>query len=228
LDEPSAPKRVQFITQRGNDAFPAGKTSLTVVEYGDDGFITENPETGDRIRWARAQTHRYFITFAARGASDSSALAMWTTLDGHDTKIEALGLRKENQNGSAPLFGPIPDRIYHEFENESDKGSDVMFRFELTEAEFGRSHKVFETWSEYARTAKLPHADPYLNGMEFLKSAAENLNQCEEKLKLEAAAAQNPHQQIMEYIRMMRKKNKYSHVTDGLFPWDWRPLLLSN
>jgi hypothetical protein len=41
--------------------------------------------------------------------------------------------------------------------------------------------------------------------MGFLKSAAENLNQCEEKLKLEAAGAtaQNPHQQTTEYVRMI-------------------------
>jgi len=236
LDKPSAPKRVEFITERGNDAFPAGKTSLRVIEYDDDNFITENPETHDRSRWVRTQTHRYFLTFAARGGPAQSAFAMLTTLDGRDTKIEALGLRTENRaeglRGSAPVFGPIPDLLYHEFENESDKESDVMLRLELTEAEFERSHKVFATWAEYARTAKLPHDDPYLNGMGFLKNAAENLNQCEEKLKLDttagAATAQNSHQQMLEYIRVMRKKNKNSHITDGIFPSDWRPTLLPN
>ena len=232
LDNPAAPKRVEFITERGNDAFPAGKTSLNVVEYGDDSLVTENPETRDRTQWVRAQTHRYFLTFAARGGPAQSAFAMWTTLDGRGTKIEALGLRLENRGGAAPLFGPIPDRLYHEFENESGKDSDVMLRLELTEAEFERAHKVFETWAEYARTSKLPHNDPYLNGMGFLKSAAENLNQCDEKLKLDttagAATAQNSHQQALEYVRMMRKKNKYLHVTDGIFPSDWRPILLPN
>jgi hypothetical protein len=232
LDKPAAPKRVEFITERGNDAFPPGKTSLEVVEYDDDSFVTENPGTRDRARWVRAQTHRYFLTFAARGGPALSAFAMWTTLDGRGTKIEALGLRLENRGGAAPIFGPIPNRLYHEFENESDKDSDVMLRLELTEAEFERSHKVFETWAEYARTAKLPHDDPYLNGMEFLKSAAENLNQCDEKLKLDttagAATKQNSHQQALEYIRVMRKKNKNLHITDGMFPADWRPMLLPN
>jgi len=236
LDKPSAPRRVEFITERGNDAFPAGKTSLRVVEYDDDNLVTENLETRDRSRWVRTQTHRYFLTFAARGGPAQSAFAMWTTLDGRDTKIEALGLRMENRagglRGSGPVFSPIPDLLYHEFENESDKESDVMLRLELTEAEFERSHKVFATWAEYARTAKLPHDDPYLNGMEFLKSAAENLNQCEDKLKLDttagAATAQNSHQQLLEYIRVMRKKNKNLHVTDGMFPADWRPMLLQN
>jgi hypothetical protein len=232
LDKPSAPRRVEFITERGNDAFPAGKTSLRVVEYDDDNLVTENPETHGLTRWVRAQTHRYFLTFAARGGPAQSAFAMWTTLDGRDTKIEALGLRTENGGEAAPVFGPIPDLLYHEFETESDKESDVMLRLELTEAEFERAHKVFETWAEYARTAKLPHGDPYLNGMEFLKSAAENLNLCDEKLKLDktagAATAQNSPQQMLEYIRGMRKKNKNLHVTDGMFPADWRPMPLSN
>jgi hypothetical protein len=232
LDNPAAPKLVEFITERGNDVFPAGKTSLDVVEYDEDIFVTENPETRDRTRWVRAQTHRYFLTFAARGGPAQSAFAMWTTLDGRGAKIEALGLRLENRGGTAPIFGPIPDRLYHEFENESDKDSDVMLRLELTEAEFESSHKVFETWAEYARTAKLPHGDPYLNGMEFLKSAAENLNQCDEKLKLDAtvgaATTQNSRQQALEYVRGMRKKNKNLHITDGMFPSDWRPMLLPN
>jgi len=232
LDNPAAPKLVEFITERGNDVFPAGKTSLDVVEYYEDIFVTENPETRDRTRWVKAQTHRYFLTFAARGGPAMSAFAMWTTLDGRGTKIEALGLRLENRGGTAPTFGPIPDRLYHEFENESVKDSDVMLRLELTEAEFERSHKVFETWSEYARTAKLPHNDPNLNGLEFLKSAAENLNQCDEKLKLDttvgAATTQNSSQQALEYVRGMRKKNKNLHITDGMFPSDWRPALLPN
>jgi hypothetical protein len=232
LDTPTAPKRVEFITERGNDAFPAGKTFLDVVEYGDDIFITENPVTRDRARWVRAQTHRYFLTFAARRGPALSAFAMWTTLDGRGTKIEALGLRLENRGGAAPIFGPIPERLYHQFENESNKDSDVILRIELTEAEFDTSHKVFETWAENARTAKLPHDDPYLNGMEFLKSAAENLNQCDEKLKLETTAGapttQNPHQQALEYVVGMRKKNKNLHVTDGMFPADWRPTPLPN
>jgi hypothetical protein len=232
LDNPSAPKRVEFITNHGNDAFPPGKTSLAVVEYDDENIVTENPGTHVRSRWVRAQTHRYFLTFAARGGPAESAFAMWTTLDGRETKIEAFGLRTENRGGAAPIFGPIPEQLYHEFEHESDKDSDVMLRLELSEAEFERSHKVFEAWAEYARAAKLPHGDPYLNGMEFLKSTAENLNQCEEKLKLDttagAATTRSSYQQLPEYVRALKKKNKNSHVTNGMFPDDWRPALLPN
>ncbi|MCI0661394.1 MAG: hypothetical protein L0220_10000, partial [Acidobacteria bacterium] len=231
LDRREAPKRLEFIgiAIDKRTAIRRGKTSLQVVEYGDDSFVTLNPKTQAETRWFRAQTQRYFLTFAARGGPSPSAFAMWATLDGRQAKIEALGLQMENRGGASPVFGLIPDRLYREFEIESLKNSDAMFRLELTEAEFGRSHKVFEAWADLARIGKLPSTDPYINGMEFLKSAAGNLNQCDEKLKLPAtggASAQNPHQEAFEYIKEMRKKNKGLHVTDGMFPTDWRPTLL--
>ncbi len=87
---------------------------------------------------------------------------MWTTLDGRETKFESLGLRltKEDGGNSVPTFGPIPSDLYREFEDESFKESDVMMRFELNEPEFWRTHKVFETWNEYARTSTLPQNNP--------------------------------------------------------------------
>jgi len=157
---------------------------------------------------------------------------MWTKLDGRKTEVEALGVHfgKDAKGKPATVFGPVPAQLYNEFAAESEKEPDVMMRMELTEAEFERSYKVFEAWAEFARIAKLPHKDHYLNGMEFLKSAAENLNLCDEKLKLQttdgAAAARNPHQQTLEYVRMMRKKNEDLHVTNRDFPTDWRPTLL--
>jgi hypothetical protein len=181
------------------------------------------------------QTRRYFLTFAVRSGQaqpDGAAFAMWTKLDGRKTEIEALGvqLAKDAKGKTGPVFAPVPAQLYSEFTAEGEKEPEVMMRIELTEAEFERSHKVFEAWAEFARIAKLPHKDHYLNGMEFLKSAAENLNLCDEKLKLQttdgAAAARNPHQQTLEYVRMMKKKNDDLHITDRNFPTDWRPTLL--
>jgi hypothetical protein len=231
LDRPEAPKRIEFrgISMDKRGAIARGRTSLMVVEYGDDSFVTSNPKTQAQTRWFRAQTHLRFLTFAARSGPSPSAFAMWTTLDGRDTKIDALGLRTEDRGGAAPVFGLIPEGLYREFEFESRKDYDVMLRLELTEAEFVRSDKVLRAWTEFARIGKLPHADPYLNGMEFLKSVAGNLNQCDEKLKLPATggvtAAQDSHQQALEYIKEMKKKNKGLHVTDGMFPSGWRPTL---
>jgi len=235
LDDPAAPKRIVFTARRESDLFRAGTTSMEIVEYSDDGFTTLDTESGVRLRWDRVRTRLYFLTFAARSGPaqpDGEAFVMWTKLDGRKTEIEALGayLAKDVKGKTGPVFGPIPARLYNEFTTESEKKSDVMMRMELTESEFERSYKVFEAWAEFARVVKLPHKDPYLNGMEFLKSVAENLNGCNEKLKLQttdgAAAARNPHQQTLEYIRMMRKKNEDLHVTDRDFPTDWRPTLL--
>src|SRR5262245_36107070 len=156
---------------------------------------------------------------------------MWTKLDGRKTEIEALGvhLAGDSKGKTGPVFGPIPAQLYNEFATESEKKSDVMMRLEMTEAEFERSYKVFKTWGKYAQDQALPHRDLYLNGMEFLKSAAESLNLCGEKLNLYtidgATAAQNPHQQTLEYIRVMRKKNDDLHITDKVFPTDWRPMV---
>jgi hypothetical protein len=235
LDNPAAPKRIEFTATRATDMFREGKTSMEIVQYSDDSFTTLDTESGSQIRWDRVQTRRYFLTFAARSGQakpDGAAFTMWTKLDGRKTEVEALGVHmaKDAKGKVAPVFGPVPAQLYSEFAAESEKDSDVMMRMELTEAEFERSYKVFEAWAEFARVAKLPHKDPYLNGLEFLKSAAENLNRCDEKLKLHTtdgdAAARNSHQQTFEYVRMMRKKNDDLHVTDRDFPTDWRPTLL--
>ena len=235
LDNPTAPRRIEFTATRGNDMFRSGKTSMEIVQYSDDSFTTLDAETGSQLRWDRVQTRRYFLTFAVRSGQaqpGGAAFAMWTKLDGRKTEVEALGvhLAKDGKGKAAPVFGPVPAQLYNEFAAESEKDSDVMMRLELTEAEFERSYKVFEAWAEFALITKLPHKDPYLNGMEFLKSAAENLNLCDEKLKLlttdGAATARSTHQQTLEYIRMMRKKNEDLHVTDRNFPKDWRPTLL--
>jgi len=237
LNRPESPKRLEFvgIAMNNRTAIPRGETSLLVVEYSDDSFVTSDPKTEVQTRWVRVQTHRRFLTFAARGGQRfgaGSAVAMWTTLDGRETRIDALGLRlnKENGGDSVPAFGPVPFELYHEFEDESFKESDVMMRFELNEAEFWKTHKVFETWIEYARTATLPHNNPYLNGMEFFRRAAESLNQCEDKVKLPIFANpmdnRNPHQHLLEYIRVMRKNNKDLHVTNGMIPSDWFPIQL--
>ncbi len=47
LNSPEAPKRIEFtgIAMNNNTAIRRGKTSLMVVEYGDDSFVTEDPKT---------------------------------------------------------------------------------------------------------------------------------------------------------------------------------------
>ena len=107
------PKRLEFIgiAIDKRTTIRRGKTTLLVVEYGDDSFVTADPKTQVQTRWFRAQTHRRFLTFASRGGPSPSAFAMWTTLDGGEPKIEALGLwmgmgaeRRRSSARSLPSF----------------------------------------------------------------------------------------------------------------------------
>lgn len=211
LDKPAAPTSLDIIAERGNEVFGRGTTTLAITEFGDDSFTTANALThAGQTRWVRAQTNRYFLTFAARsvqinGYSDDSsvnidpkdgrptrpamggpAFAMWTKLDGHKTEVETLGLHLvTNSTGTmVPVVGTIPAELHKQFMSESRKDSDVMIRLELSEAEYIRTYKVFKTWDKRVRDKTLLYDDPYLNVMEFLRRTAESLNQCGEKVKL--------------------------------------------
>ncbi|HEV2705355.1 MAG TPA: hypothetical protein VGV59_05495 [Pyrinomonadaceae bacterium] len=259
LDKPSAPKRLDIIAERGNEVFGRGTTSLTVTEFSDDSFTTVNPITHAGLtRWVRAKTNRYFLTFAARGvpvtgfSDDNSttihpergrhtqttyggpAFAIWTKLDGRRTEVDTLGIHLVTDRTGlvVPTMGTIPAALHKEFLNESRKESDVMIRFELTEAEYVRTHKVFKTWEKRVQNKTLLYDDPYLNAMEFLRRTAESLNQCGEKVNLhkltwhtndKIVTQYNVPQHPLEYIRDMRKKNDQLHVTDERFPTNWRP-----
>jgi hypothetical protein len=245
LIRPEAPKRIEFTALRGSDFFIQGITSWKITEYGDDSFTTLDPVSQQRTRWVREQTHRYFLTLAARAGPPphgGPAFAMWTVMDGRNTEVEALGVRPNGDGAgqAAPAFGAIPASLYNrviednEKEKKVAKDEIVIVRFELTEAEYETTHKAYETWDEYTKTQKLPEADPYLNAMGFLKEAVEGLNQCGEKIKLhkltqrerdEIVSKYKPPQQPLEYIRSTRKSNDEMHVTDAMFPWVWRPLI---
>jgi hypothetical protein len=244
LNKPHAPKKIEFITMRGNDIFQPGMTLLDVIEYSDDSFTTREPATGQQTRWVRERTHRYFLTLAARTGPlphGGPAFAMWTRLDGRKSEIEALGIQLTTDAGkTVPEFGPIPAELYDQIieENEKEKKNNkeeiVIMRFELTQAEYEATHKIYEIWDKYVKSHKLPDADPYRNVLELLREAVEGLNQCGEKVKLyrlsqrerdEIVSKNKPPQQPLEYIRMTRKQNNELHVTDAMFPWGWRPLI---
>jgi hypothetical protein len=70
--------------------------------------------------------------------------------------------------------------------------------------------------------------------MEFMKRVAESLNQCDEKVKLlslskrerdEIVSKNNLPQFLLEYVRAMRKMNDQIHVSNRVFPWNWRPII---
>jgi hypothetical protein len=245
LDKPAAPRRIEFTAWRGNDVFLQGVTSWKITEYGDDSFTTVDPATERPTRWTRERTHRYFLTFAARSGPlphGGPALAMWTLMDGRQTRIDALGVRltRGEADRTVPVFGPVPAEVYEQITEESDKEKkkekeeNLIVRFELTEAEFKKTHEIYQAWDKRVKTQKLPHDDPYLNAMEFLSSTMESLDPCGEKVKLnrptrlerdEITAKIKPPQQSLEYIRVMRKKNGELHISDVAFPWQWRPTI---
>src|SRR5687767_10479509 len=84
------PQRIEFQTRRGNDLFSTGSSSWQITSYTDETFSSRrsDSEAGDQSAWARVQTHRYFLTFAAR--DDAASFVMWTTLDGQKPTYEAL------------------------------------------------------------------------------------------------------------------------------------------
>jgi hypothetical protein len=237
------PRGIEFLAARGNDVFPAGATLLKIVDYNDDSFTTLDPVTERKTRWVKERTERYFLTFAARNTPGQGgpAFAMLTTLDGRATRVEALGIRPSTDDAgkTEPAFGPVPAELYDRVTEEEKKGSkdeNVIARFELTRAEFEAMHKIYQAWEKSVKANSLPDADPYLNGMEFLRAAAEGLNQCGEKAKLmrpsqrerdEIAARFAPLQRPLEYIRLIRKNNEELHIKDLAFPWQWRPMIQS-
>lgn len=250
LDDPREPTRIEFTTKGKNEVFARGTSSVEIVQYSDDSITITDLKTGYRSQWARVLARRYFLTFAARGGplpqNPGPVFAMWTTLNGGKTAVEALGIQliKDDTGTTVPVFEPIPAVVYSEF--EQDAGSDpklkdegnskvkAMMRLELTESEFERTHKVFETWEQFVKNKALPNSNPYVNVMEFLTKAAQTLNQCEDKVRLHKPDAAKPDdvitrlkepQRPVEYIRLMRRKNDEMHVTDAAFPWAWRPVL---
>jgi hypothetical protein len=166
-------------------------------------------------------------------------------MDGRDTTAEALGLQLiAGPDGKfTPVFGQIPSELYDQLlrEGEQDnkrkkeepvsKEETVLIRFELTAREFEKTHNVFEAWDKLVQDRSLPAGGPYVNAFDFIKKAADSIDPCDEKLKLQKldgsitdqiVAKHNPTQRPLEYVKLMRKKNNELHK---LFPWGWRPIL---
>ena len=109
-----------------------GTTTYTITEFSDDSFTTVNPMThAGLVRWVRAKTNRYFLTFAARRMplnayyDDNSlaidpkkgrptrqtmggpAFAMWTKIGGSKTEVETLGIHFMTDGArTIPVVGP--------------------------------------------------------------------------------------------------------------------------
>jgi hypothetical protein len=237
LDASPDALRIAFQAGRGNEVLPAGTSWWEVAEYGDSSFTTLNRESGERAYWARVQTHRYFLTLAARpgvgGLGGGPAFLMWTTLDGRSPRLEALGVHAGRGDGAAAFatFGRIPAALAAEFARERDSDGRAMLRIELSEAEYRRTYAVFASWDERARTRSLPAADPFRLVSEFIGEALDRLNLCGPAIQLPEAGAAAPAgaddrslpQHALVIIQWLRAMNGRRHVTDGEFPAAWQP-----
>jgi hypothetical protein len=215
------PKRIEFQTPRGNDLFPAGTSSWEISTYTDETFASRRSDSdaGEQALWSRLQTHRYFLTFAAR--ANAATFVMWTTLDGKKPAYEALGATKQ---GTAARFGRVPDELMEAFARESKRTDETMMRIELSEADYRRTHQVFEAWNAVLSRDVLATDDPERQTLGLLDAALQSVNRCGVKIRLAAdGATAAPARGAADLVRTIRKINDRRHVPDKLFPFRWKP-----
>jgi hypothetical protein len=210
------PKRIEFQTPRGNDLFPAGTSGWAITGYTDESFSSRrsDSDTGEQSAWSRLQTHRYFLTLATR--DHDATFVMWTTLDGRKPTYEALGETKQNATAH---FGRVPDEVMQAFVRESKRADETMLRIELSEAEYRRTHQVFESWNAVLSNNVLAAGDADNQTLALLDAALQSVNRCGMRMQTQAQAGRSP----SELVRAIRKLNDRRHVPDKLFPSRWKP-----
>lgn len=211
------PGRIAFQTRRGNDVFPAGTSSWEITAYTDESFSarSSSAEAGEQFHWMRVQTHRYFLTFAAR--DNAATFVMWTTLDGSTTELEALGA---TARGTDAHFGRIPRQLTAAFATQSERSDDAMMRVELSEAEYRRTHQVFVAWDTLVSRGLLAREDPRRQALLLLDATLQSMNRCGMRVRTaDASSTLSP----FDLIQSIRKLNARAHVPDKAFPFRWQP-----
>jgi hypothetical protein len=208
------PKRIEFQVRRGNDLFPTGSSSWQITSYTDESFTSRRSDSvaGEQTLWSRVQTRRYFLTFAAR--DHAATFVMWTTLDGKKPTYEALGMTKQ---GAAARFGRVPQELMQAFARESKRTDEAMMRVELNEAEYLRTHQVFEAWDSLVSRDVLATNDPDSQALGLFDAAVQSVNRCGLKIQTKPAATPG------ELVRAIRRINDRRHVPDKVFPFRWKP-----
>lgn len=220
------PKRIEFQARRGNDLFPTGTSSWEITNHTDETFASRRSDSvaGEQSLWSRLQTHRYFLTFATRdatGGREPATFVMWTALDGQKAKHEALGA---TQQGTVARFGRMSDELMQAFARESKRADEAMMRIELGEAEYLRTHQVFEAWNAVISRDALAADDTDNQALGLLDAAVQSVNRCGVKLRTtQDGAAASPVRAPSELVRAIRKINDRRHVPDKVFPFRWKP-----
>jgi hypothetical protein len=215
------PRRIEFQTRRGNDIVASGSSSWEIIAYTDETFSarSSSAEAGEQLDWTRVQTHRYFLTLAARG--DTTLFVMWTALDGNTSVLEALGTTTQ---GTDARFGRIPQKLASAFATQSERTDDAMVRVELSEAEYSRTHEVFVSWDTLVSRDLLARENPRHQAVLLLDATLQSLNRCGLKVRTVGGMAQaTSNLPALDLVRSIKKLNDRAHVSDKAFPFRWQP-----
>ena len=211
------PRRISFQTRRGNDIFPAGTSSWEITAHTDESFSARasSADAGEQSSWIRVQTHRYFLTLAARG--NTALFVMWTKLDGNHTVLEALGTTTQ---GTEARFGRVPQELITAFVTRNERSDDAMMRLELSEAEYHRTHPVFVSWDTLVSRGLLAREDPQQQALLLVDATLQSVNRCAMRIRTGEITATVP---ALDFVRSIRKINDRVHVPDKAYPFRWQP-----
>jgi hypothetical protein len=231
LDGPLDPRALRFEARRGNDVLPAGESQWDIIAHTQTSFTTWDPSTELGTQWTRVQTHRYFITFAARAPEDT-AFVMLTLLDGRSARRDGLGAYTiEPSDGDTTVrFGRIPEILARHFAAESEDESETMLRLELTDTEFRSARRLFDLWDMLLARGLLPDQDPHLQTLDFATTVIDSVNYCARRVALHdfGAGLDDPdggaaRDRLFELLRLLGAANARQHVSDRAFPFRWEP-----
>jgi len=226
LDEPKAPKAIQFQVKKGSEAFSQGTISMAIKAYDENSFTCTKPDNSS-TRWVRADDSRYYLVLAGRKGMfydrSGPTFPMLVKLDGDKTQVDAVGIY--SVRGTAN-FGTIPSETYREFMKESGNPSDVLLRLEISGGQYERGLQILRTWERRVREGTLLYPDISMDNILLVKQITESLNQCAERVKLynldwgvddKISDNTNPTHIPFLYFQELRRLNQALHVGDEKF-----------
>jgi hypothetical protein len=231
LDDPKAPKAIVFREVQGGGSLPLGTTFMDITGYDDVSIMVKLPGR-EAVRWTRVDPHRYFMVLAGRirqfydGSGPTFPMLIKT--DGRETRIDAVGIYPA---GTFWTFGTIPAETYNQFMKETRSDSEVMFRLEISAAQYDRALGVVRTWERRARNNEFLYPDLPMDNILLVKQVTEGLNQCGERIKLyhldwsmqdhissSSPRDDNPISRTpFMYFKELRRLNESLHVGDEKF-----------
>ena len=236
LNTTKTPHTVSFKAIKGGEVFGEGADSIQIARY-DDASFTSVKSGSTATKWVRVEPFRYFLVLAARRGTfydDSGpAFPILIKSDGSKTEVEAaVGLYAEK---GKPGFGTVPAASYNEFMKEPKSATDVMFRLEITAAQYERVMKILRMWERRVAESALLYPQKPMNNILLVKEAVESLNKCGEKIKMynldwgledDISELNKPSVVPFLYFRELKRMNESLHISDKKFNEPWHPVSL--